>query len=135
MRTQAEDVLAMLGDAERCQVLLVTLPETTPVNELIETAFAIEERVGVQLGPVVVNQVDGEAPPPDPVTISFGRARVQVDDAVAAAEFRRARHDVQAAELDRLRAEVPLPQIHVAALPVAGLRPDDVARLARELAS
>jgi hypothetical protein len=31
--------------------VLVTLPETTPVNELIETAYSLEERVGVQLGP------------------------------------------------------------------------------------
>ena len=35
--------------------MLVTLPEETPVNELVETAFAIEDRVGVALGPVVVN--------------------------------------------------------------------------------
>ena len=33
VRAQAEDVLAMLGDAGRCQVALVTLAETTPVNE------------------------------------------------------------------------------------------------------
>jgi len=35
--------------------VLVALPETTPVNEMIETAFALEDRVGVRLGPVVVN--------------------------------------------------------------------------------
>jgi anion-transporting ArsA/GET3 family ATPase len=134
VRSQADEVLAMLGDPERCQVLLVTLPETTPVNELIETAFAIEERVGVHLGPIVVNQIDAAPPPPDPVSVSFGRARVQVDDAVAAARFRRARHDVQAAELSRLDDGVALPQIHLTALPVAGLEPDDIAALACELA-
>ena len=53
----------MLADPARCQVVLVTLPETTPVNELIETAYALEERVGVQLGPVVVNGVDDGARP------------------------------------------------------------------------
>ena len=50
VRAQAEDVLEMLHDAERCQVVLVSLPETTPVNEAIETAFALEDQVGVQLG-------------------------------------------------------------------------------------
>jgi hypothetical protein len=45
-------------DPERCQVVLVTLPETTPVNEVVETAYALEDDVGVQLGPVVVNGVD-----------------------------------------------------------------------------
>ena len=39
----------------RCQVVLVTLPEETPVNELVDTAFSLEDRVGVGLGPVVVN--------------------------------------------------------------------------------
>ena len=70
---------------DRCQVVLVTLPETTPVNELIETAEMLERRVGVRLGPVVVNQVDDGPPLPDPDSVSFGRARTHVDDAVAAA--------------------------------------------------
>ena len=46
VRAQAEDVLAMLTDAGRCQVALVTLAETTPVNETIATAFTIEDRSG-----------------------------------------------------------------------------------------
>ena len=53
---QASDVVALLSDPARCQVMLVTLPEETPVSEAIETAFAIEDRAGVALGPVVVNQ-------------------------------------------------------------------------------
>ena len=61
VRAQADDVLAMLGDAGRCQVALVTLAETTPVNETIETAFTIEDRVGVKLAPVFVNAVDVDA--------------------------------------------------------------------------
>ena len=55
VRTQAEDVIEMLSDPARCRVMLVTLPEETPVNELVDTAFALEDRVGIQLGPVVVN--------------------------------------------------------------------------------
>lgn len=131
---QARDVLAMLGDPRRCRVVLVTLPETTPVNELIETAATIVERTGVELGPLVIDQVDRSDPLPDPSAVSFGRARAQVDDARAAAEFRRARRAVQEEELQRLAAELPLPQIHVRALPTAGLTPDDVAVLATELA-
>ena len=52
VRAQAQDVVDLLGDPERCQVVLVTLPETTPVNEVVETAYALEDRVGVRLGPV-----------------------------------------------------------------------------------
>ena len=63
-------MLELLDDPDRCQVVLVTLPETTPVNELIETAAALAIAVGVRLGPVVVNEVDDAEPPsPDPATI------------------------------------------------------------------
>ena len=69
VRAQAQDVVDLLGDPERCQVVLVTLPETTPVNELVETAYALEDRVGVRLGPIVVNNIDGlggeDVPDPD----------------------------------------------------------------------
>ena len=133
VRDQAQDVLDMLRDPERCQVLLVTLPEATPVNELIETSFALEERVGVQLGPIVVNRVDLTPPLPDPASVDFGRARVQVDDAVAAAAFRSTRLQVQASEIDRLSSRVPLPHIRLSARPVAGLSPSDIAILAEEL--
>src|SRR5688572_28047135 len=55
INAQARDVLEMLTDHERCRVVLVTLPEETPVNELVDTAFNLEDRVNVGLGPVVVN--------------------------------------------------------------------------------
>src|SRR5690606_33529868 len=119
---------------ERCRVILVTVPETTPVNEVIETAGTIVDRVGVELGPVVVDQVDTSPPLPDPATVSFARAKRYVDDARAAAEFRRARRRVQDSELGRLTRTLPLRQIHVRALPTAGLTADDVALLAAELA-
>ena len=63
VQKQASDVVELLTDPTRCQVMLVTLPEETPVNELVDTAFAIEDRAGVALGPIVVNgclpDVDG----------------------------------------------------------------------------
>ena len=55
IRKQAADVVELLTDPARCQVMLVTLPEETPVNELVDTAFAVEDRAGVALGPIVVN--------------------------------------------------------------------------------
>ena len=91
VRAQADDVVAMLADPDRCQVVLVTVPETTPVNELLETADVLRSRVDVRLGPVVVNQVDDGPPLPDPAAVSFGRTRTHVAEAVAAAEFRRTR--------------------------------------------
>ncbi|MGH9024825.1 MAG: ArsA-related P-loop ATPase, partial [Acidimicrobiia bacterium] len=70
VRKQAEDVIGMLGDAARCQVVLVATPEELPVNELVDTAFALEDRVGVALAPVVVNGCyRTDALPADPVTV------------------------------------------------------------------
>ena len=57
VRSQAEEVLALLRDAQRCAAVLVTLPEETPINETLETAAALRDRVGVRLCGVVVNQV------------------------------------------------------------------------------
>jgi len=133
VRDQATDVQTLLADPDRCQVVLVTLPETTPVNELIELSFAIEERVGVRLAPIVVNQVDAAVDLPDPREVDFGRARVQVDDAIAAAEFRRERIATQQHELERLRTDVPIEQLHLPARPTADITTDDVAALAAGL--
>ena len=134
VRAQAADVVELLGDPARCQVVLVTLPETTPVNEAIETAYALEDRVGVKLGPVVVNNVDGLGTPavPDPARVDLAGEH---DAAVltAAAEFRRARHAVRDAEIDRLGTHLALEQWHLPMLPVAGLGADDIAVLAASM--
>lgn len=135
VRSQAEDVSAMLADPNRCQVALVTLAESTPVTEVIETSFALEDRVGVQLGAIIVNQVDFGDDLPDPDAVDFGRATAQVDAARAAARFRRSRRAVQTGELERLSSGLPLPQVRLPALPVAGLSPADVAALVAALAT
>jgi arsenite-transporting ATPase len=130
VRTQADEVIELLGDPARTQVVLVTTPEATPVNELLETVELITRRTEARLGPIVVNQLDPSHadPLPDPGHVSFGRALAQVDDAVAAARFRRSRATAQAAELIRVDA-LGMPRVALPALPVAGLGPDDVATL------
>ena len=54
IRTQAQGVLDMVSDPERCQVVLVTLPEDMPVRE---TAEAVEtlSKMNIAIGPIVVN--------------------------------------------------------------------------------
>jgi anion-transporting ArsA/GET3 family ATPase len=138
VRQQADDVLELLHDPERCQVVLVTLPETTPVNEVVETAFALEDEVGVQLGPVVVNAVDVGDPLPDEA--ASRRAVAGLDDEVAnsllnAAEFRRSRRVMEAGEIARLAAELPIPKVTIPARLVAGLTTVDIEALADALRS
>ena len=129
VRTQSDGVIELLTDVERCQVVLVTLPETTPVNEVVETAFALEDDVGVQLGPIVVNAVDDGATLPDLAAqdaVLRGMA-VDVADALRdAAAFRRSRRAMESTEIKRLASEMPLAQLHLPARLVAGLTSADI---------
>ena len=135
---QSTDVIEMLSDPARCQVILVTVPEETPVNELVDTAFQLEDRIGVQLAPVVVN-----ACYPDPgVAVSVDDVERLADelgvfvspreasDLVAAAEFRRERYALQQQQADRLAARLPLPQIRLPFLFTAELGPPEIDILA-----
>jgi anion-transporting ArsA/GET3 family ATPase len=136
VRVQADEVLELLHDAKRCQVVLVTLPETTPVNEVVETAFALEDDVGVQLGPVVVNGVDVGEPLPDDETVRGAVGHldpVAAQGLIDAAAFRRARRTMEAGEIARLATELPIPKVILPARLVAGLTSFDVEQLAATL--
>ncbi len=123
IRTQALDVAEMLADPERTQVVLVTLPETTPVNEVVETAYALEERVGVHLGPVVVNAIDlGPILPADAAPAGSALR--------AAAEFRNARRSMHRVECERLAEQLALPQVHLPLETGAALDPAGIDRIA-----
>lgn len=117
IHAQATEVLELLSDPERSQVLLVTLPEETPVNELVDTAFALEDRVGVSLGPVVVNgcypAIDGlDADPEEAAEAAGASLRPgEADSLRDAAAFRKERMALQDEQVARLGAALPLPQL------------------------
>jgi anion-transporting ArsA/GET3 family ATPase len=118
VRKQAEDVIELLGDPARCQVVLVTLPEETPVNELVDTAFALEDRVGIKLGPVVVNAVPGDLAlvghdTADDAARAGVALPVDVHALDRAAAFRHERHDLAVEQADRLKARLPLAQLRL----------------------
>ncbi|MCP4085003.1 MAG: AAA family ATPase [Actinomycetia bacterium] len=133
VRHQAETVLEMLGDSARCQVMLVTIPEETPVNELVDTAYRLEDEVGVSLAPVVVNArwdapegLAAETTPPgiDP----------EADDALDdAARFRLDRARLHAEQINRLGAALPLPQLTLPFLFTTDLGLDGIQVLANAL--
>lgn len=104
---QARDVLDMLNDDTRCQVMLVTLPEPTPVNECIETAFSLEDEVGVRLAPVVVNQLDSSP------TLAVPPALGTDSPYVRAAEYRNMRTATHRRACDDLAKRLPLPQLRL----------------------
>jgi anion-transporting ArsA/GET3 family ATPase len=139
INTQAREVLELLTDPARAQVMLVTLPEETPVNELVETAFHLEDRVGVSLGPVVVNGLypilDGLEV--DPVEAAAGAGTSlrpgEAESLKAAAEFRQRRTALQEDQLARLADKLPLPQLRLPFLFKADLGADEVGVLAAAL--
>ena len=123
IRTQATDVAEMLADAARCQVVLVTLPETTPVNETVETAHSLQQRVNVHLGPIVVNGVD-RGPALEPTAAAAG-SPMQL-----AGEFRNARRTLHGDECARLAEELALPQLHLPTIAGSNLAADAIETLA-----
>jgi anion-transporting ArsA/GET3 family ATPase len=112
IRQQAEEVGALLTDPALTQVMLVTLAERTPVTEAIETAFALEDRVGVRLGPIVVNQVLPQ------YGASIVRSGLSAGT-TALLDYRTEREAAQLATLERLKSELPLRQFQLPAVTTA----------------
>ena len=139
INTQARDVLDLLEDHRRCQVMLVTIPEETPVNEAVDTAFLLEDRVGVGLGPIVVNglypEIDGLDADPGAAAdkAEVGLRPGEAEALAAAADFRRQRMALQSEQVERLGAELPLPQLRLPFLFTADIGPTEVDLLAHRL--
>ena len=113
----AADVVGFLSDPARCQVVLATLAEETPVNETVETALTLRDRVGTHLGPVIVNclfqRLDHLDADPEAAAAAVG-VILQPGEADAirdAAVFRRRRQEIQAEQTIRLAEALPLPQL------------------------
>jgi anion-transporting ArsA/GET3 family ATPase len=122
IRNQSNDVMALLTNAALTRVILVTLAEETPMAELTETAYALEDRVGVALGPVVINGLLPLVPaPPWP---GFPAEPLQ---------FEHERCTAQQSQVAALWDRLPLPQVHLPLLACAAIGPSELALLAEEL--
>ncbi len=138
IRTQAADVIALLSDPERCQVMLVTMPEETPVNEAADTAFHLEDRTGVKLGPIVVNglwpHLDLPADPTGAVTaVGAVLAGADLEALGQAAEFRRQRQQLQDTQVARLADMLPLVQVKLPYLFTTELGRSEIVTLSASL--
>jgi anion-transporting ArsA/GET3 family ATPase len=139
LHSQATEALAMLGDPARTRVMLVTLPEETPINELIDTAYSLEEDVGVMLGPVIIN---GTWPPLPGLETDLEQAANAADVALthdevvslgSAGTYRTERCDMQQGQLARLARELPLTALNLDFVFTNELDQSDLTRLADEL--
>jgi anion-transporting ArsA/GET3 family ATPase len=135
IRRQSEDVMALLTNAALTRVILVTLAEETPMAELTETAYALEDRVGVALGPVVVNGLLPVVPtPPWPeIAPSEALGVLDVVDVLDALQFEYERCTAQRSQVAALSQRLPLPQVHLPLLACASIGPAELSVLANEL--
>lgn len=140
VRDQADEVAALLADHDRCQCLMVTLPEETPVNEVIELAYDLEDELSLALAPLVVNGCWPEraglamtataAARKQKITLPIATRRA-LDQA---ATFGQSRLVMQREQLTRLDELLPLPRLRLPRLPVARLLPEHLDELADALA-
>ena len=143
--TQAIEVTEMLDDPERAQVMLVTLPEETPVNETVETAQAFTDRVGLTLGPLVVNGLYPDRPLDGLTTAEEIRGAAasagvtvpdgEVEHLAQAARFLTRRRRLQEQQLARLDERLDLPRVTLPFLFSADIGPEELEVLAGALAA
>ncbi len=108
IRQQADEVRAMLADVTACRLMLVTTPELTPVMELVDTAFDLEDELGVHLSPLIVNRCDLDELP---AATDVLRQACHTASQRAALEYRLTRRQRQILAMDELRQRVPLQRI------------------------
>ena len=127
IREQALAVRAVLRDPARAAAVLVTLPETTPVNESLELAAVTREVVGVSVAAGVISSVEPVLDLPDPT----------VDDGPLGAVIERGRATAAVARdaIERFTAGIDAPVARLPRLPVAGVDADDAELLATVLRS
>ncbi|HLH28007.1 MAG TPA: ArsA-related P-loop ATPase, partial [Acidimicrobiales bacterium] len=132
IRSQAADVVDLLSDPSRCQVVLVTLPEEMPVNEVVDAAFALEDRIGVALGPIIVNGCLAPLPAAEtPATAAAAQAGLELGPEILRAleearTFRLVRQRLQEEQLARLAQELPLEQLRLPYLFAPSIGPAEV---------
>ncbi|MEI8237803.1 MAG: hypothetical protein WCI22_00140, partial [Actinomycetota bacterium] len=140
VRDQADEVAALLADHRRCQCVMVTLPEETPVNEVVELAYDLEEDLGLALAPLVVNACWPDLPGLALTAAAAAKqqhvslpvaSRRALDDA---ARFGRAAAARQREQFSRLDDALPLARLHLPRLPIARLMPAHIDVLADALA-
>lgn len=134
----AQASVELLRDPRRTAMTIVTLAEDLPSNEAIELSRKATEKLGVTLGPLVVNALY----PPRFATGVSARALAalpeNVDDdglqpLVTSARTAARRRALNDRYLERLRRELPVPQAHLPYLFTSEFGPKAVEDLAARL--
>lgn len=150
IKRQSEWLSQMLEDPERSRVHLVALPEEMPVSETIETAAALEERLGISQGCTFVNGVyrpvlEGGQEMPGPEDTERLRAAAEaggltledgdLEAILGYGRFLEARREIQSKHLRALKRGIPNEVVDLPFLFSAGLELPDIETLADEIES
>lgn len=136
LRRDAERAWALFQDPQTCAVVLVTLPEEMPTTETIELARALETELKLPIGKIVVNCV---LPPlfskEERIALEAAdpSGPAKSDAAVAAGRSRALRERVQAASLQRLAKELPVPPSFLPQLFEDAAQPKAIRELAKRV--
>ena len=105
IRNQAQASADFLADSEMVTVSLVTTPQATPVKELVETAYSIEDGLNLKLGPIIVNLVE-------PTLAALGgHSQTSVD--TDAYWFLSERVAAERNQIDGLTSQLALPRVEL----------------------
>ena len=133
IRRQSDEVMDILT-SETCEVVLVTLPEETPVNETVETAAALRDSVGTRIGFVVVNGLLANVPN-SPSELLSSLPLPEREAVAAALTFERSRLLRQREQVRRLGERLDVAQVSLPLRPSSRLDGNDVEALAAALGS
>ncbi len=117
MYQEARQIGDLVHDPRRTALNLITLVEEMPVNETIELKQRLDDALKVPLGFVVANAIypplfDAHADLMEKLDAA-GPVEGDLGRMLDAALFRRKRVELQRTYLDRIDAEIDLPQIHI----------------------
>ena len=148
IRQQAQGVLDMVADPKRCRVVLVTLAEDMPVRETVEAADTLA-KMGVAVGPIVINSVFPDALPrtklkalakdaAGPLTADAEAAGMNLPEEamaglarVASMHARRTLHQHEA--IEELHRETSIPSLTLPFVFSPHMGRDEIERLAADL--
>ena len=117
VREQSVEVDEMLRDPARCQAMIVTLPEETPVTEALELGVELQADIGLTLMPAVVNSCWPDRPGLAKSPAMAARShKVTLSASAKAAlasstDFGRERLERQRHQIDRLATGIGVPLV------------------------
>ena len=117
VREQSVEVDEMLRDPARCQAMIVTLPEETPVTEALELGVELCADIGMSLLPAVVNSCWLDRAGLDKTPAMAARSHkitlsASAKSALASStDFGRARLERQRSQIERLSNGIGVPLV------------------------